>query len=240
MHKEPRNINSPAAVDADNAHYMGHGYFIPSTTDARKMRELFKQWNEILQKSGHVDTEHYSGFSVGKVSPRQKNRHNSDLLQAPSLLNYQLVDTYLTNYFELNKPGNRKLRRLWKLDIFLLRAFTAGIDLGILTRFFAAPVEEADVVSKAFNDRYDFTLHTALLKRNKGRSKFWIYSRTKTALAHCYAWHLSDINGELTEADVRVLRLHGIDSKVCETVINRARKLKGLEPIALKWDKKKY
>lgn len=230
-----RDLSDPAAVDADRTHYMGIGYHIPPGYNAREVHKLFLEWNEKLQKSGHKDIEHYSSYIVGRVSPIIKASHPPKDENIGSQYNIGLVDTYL-NYFEQTKPRSAKEAKLWHIDIMLLQSFSAGVDLGSLIRIFNKPTKRAKA---AFRNRWP-GVTTRDVAKHKGRSKFWIYQRTKTALAHCYAWHLTDINGELTVDDVNFLQLHGIDSKATETIINSALAKVGREPISLKWEKKSY
>lgn len=238
MGKNKRSeYHNPQAVSSDNAHYMGIGYHIPKGYTNKQMLELFELWNEKLKKSGHQDIEHYSGFSVGRVSPRINQKHNSKLEHYGSLYNVQLVDTYLTNHFEVNRPTTKKLQSFWAIDRFLLQCFCAGLDLGIMERLFIAPTAEAVA---AFINATCVDVQAKVIYNNEGRSKYWIYTRTKIALAYCYGWHLSNINGELTTDDINFYKLHGVDSKAAETIINSCRTSAGLEPIQLKWEKKKY
>lgn len=227
----------PNAVGADNNHYMGIGYHIPKGYTTKEVKALFELWNDKLQKSGHVDLEHYSGFSVGRVSPRIRQNHNIKPEHYGSLYNVQLVDTYLTNYFETNRPKTKKLQSHWAIDKLLLHCFCAGVNLGILERLFTKPTK-ASVA--AFIDAHGIDLQAKVVYNNEGRSKYWIYTRTKTALAYCYAWHLTDVNGELTAEDINFYKLHGVDSGATETIINSVRTAAGLPSIALKWEKKNY
>lgn len=232
------DFTSPTVVMNTESHYQGLGYYIPSNTDAKALRQLFTDWNERLAASGHNDIEHFSSLLIGKTSPRLKGRHNSDLHNAPSLFNYQLADTYMSNYFEHTKPTDKRLARFWSSDKVLLTLFTAGINLGEIERLFKSPTEAKVERFKSDYGLEHLTNYSLML--HKGRSKFWIYHRTKTALAHCYAWHNTDINGELTDSDLDLYRLHGIDSKDTETIINRYRAKAGKEPLKLKWLKKLY
>lgn len=233
-----QDLNRPAIISAMESQYQGIGYFIPSNTDASQVRELYAEWNEKLQKSGLVDIEHHSAMLTGQVSSRLKGRHNSDLHNAPSLFNYQLADTYLTNYFDHNRPSTKRLQSMWLSDRTLLAIWTAGVNLGETERLFANPTK---TTVKHFKTKHGLEhISDYALMQLKGRSKFWVYHRTRTALAYCYAWHASDVNGELDETALNIYRLHGIDSREAEGIINRARLAAGLEPVKLKWEKKSY
>lgn len=232
------DFDRPEVVEAIQSHYQGIGYFIPSTTDAQQVRDLYNEWNEKLQKSGHCDIEHHSALLTGQVSPRLKKRHNSDLHNAPSLFNYQLADTYLTNYFDHNRPATKRLQSMWLADRTLLAIWTAGINLGDTERLFTNPTT---TIVQAFKAKHALEhISDYALMQLKGRSKFWIYHRTRTALAYCYAWHASDVNGELDETALNIYRLHGIDSREAEGIINKARAVAGMQPVKLKWPKKSY
>ena len=231
-------LNDPDAISSDAAHYMGRGYFIPSSTNAREVQALFDKWNQLLQKEGHVDIEHYSALSPGKVSPRLRHTTQLNPDNEGSAYNVALVDAYLTNYLEHTRLQSRKVRKYYAIDVFLLKCYSAGVDLGSLVRLFKAPTTES---VRIFFSKYNIEgCRPALIHNNTGRSKYWLFTRTNTALAYCYAWHLTDINGELTPELVNMFLFRGLDSKRALGVINKARRKAGLELIKLKWPTLNY
>ena len=232
-----RELLNPKIVTQEENHHIGRGYFIPHGYDAQQVRELYYKWNKILQNSGHTDIEVYSSFMPGRSSPRLRMANPLNPDNAGQAYISSLIDTYL-NHFTYRTVITETQKRFYSLDKFLLQCFSSGIHLGILVKFFKSVSKRTAKTFVLEHNLQDVNL--AALVANKGRSKFWIYYRTRSALTYCYAWHLSDINGELTEELVNQVQLHGLDSKDAEKIINRVRKRSKLEPISLKWAKKSY
>lgn len=230
-------LTNPKIVKNEEDHHIGSGYFIPEGYDAQQLRDLYLEWNLKLQKSGHSDVEVYSNFHPGRSSPRLRRNHPLQVYNSQRQLISNLIDTYL-NYFTRDSVKEKRQKKYYYTDYFLLQCYSNGIHLGILVEFFATVHRRAAERFVAKHELHNINIKA--LTRAKGRTKFWIYYRTRAALAYCYAWHLSHPLGELTETLVNTYKMHGLDIKEAPGIINRARRRAKLAPIKLKWELKNY
>lgn len=209
-----------------NKHYEGLGYYIPMGYTKTQVKELFKQWNTKLKKSGHNDVEHFSELgksSIYFISDKKKSIYIKSNYNLETY--YNLIQTYMHLYFE-SDLGRRRFKRNYNFIRLLMRDHVQGIALTKTTEY----VKHLSWYKLDESDKPNQYCHSL----NYKRSKFYIYITIRAVLNHCWIWHLTDINGELNAQELQHYNFLGLDVPNTERYINEILVAKGLETIKLR------
>ena len=223
--KKPKPINH-GKIDNTTKHFQGIGYHIPKSYNKSEVLELYKLWNEKLQKSGHRELEHFSSLQPGRSSPFFVEAHNQGIYKESNYTIsafYNLIQTYI-NYYMLSNESRERYKLNWPVYQLLIQDFAAGKSLITLvdqlkTWAFYNRLPSKNTASRAYG-------------ANKGRSKYWTYISLRKILNHCWLWHITDLNGELAAKDLEHLDFLGLDVPGTEELINSLPAT--IEPIKLR------
>jgi hypothetical protein len=234
MAKRRKQPNS--TVSGSRSHYEGLGYHVPAGYTLDQVNQLFSEWNLKLQNSGHIDIEAFSDCLAGLSSPflrGSKSSKSYDPVNDPSVaLSY--VQTYIDFYM-----SSRNARTRYKSDyaacLFLLNCYMEQADYRDISRL----ATTGDVAQfKADHPNVLFPMYFNPLTMPK--SHYWAYNKLRRILNHCWLWHITDQNGELTPRDLEVFGFLGLDCKGTEEYYNSVIVPLGLPAVKLKHKEAKY
>lgn len=237
MAKRSKRQKQPTStVSGAKTHYEGLGYHIPHGYTLEQIQRLASEWNLKLQKSNHQDIEHFSDVLPGLSSPflrGTKTTKSYESHQDPSeALNY--IQHYI-NYYMHTKAALNRYSGDWQASLFLLDCYVNQVEF----RDIAKLATSGDY--KAFKLLYpDVELGKRFDASKLYKSHYWAYQRTRKLLQHCWLWHITDINGELTSEQLSLYGFVGLDVKGTEAYYNKVLKQLGKPPIKLKKPESKY
>lgn len=190
-------------------HFQGMGYHVPSGYTLEQINELYSKWNLKLQNSGHNDIEAFSDCLAGLSSPflqGSKSYKSYDAVYDPSqALSY--VQTYI-NYYMDTRNSRSRYGTQHAAVLFLLNCYVEQVDY----RAIAALAVSGDKQSfRSEHPTVDFPTYFQPLSMPK--SHYWAYNKLRKVLNHCWLWHITDQNGELTPQDLQVFEFLGLDVK---------------------------
>jgi hypothetical protein len=234
MARRKKQPNS--TVSGAKTHYQGMGYHIPSGYTREQVNQIYSEWQDKLQKSGHVDIEAFSDCLPGLSSPFLRGSKSyktyesfNDISQA---LSY--VQTYI-NYYMFSRSSRTKYYKDHAACLFLLRCYVEQVEYRDIAGL--ANTGDKASFSKLYpNIEYPNFFNPLSMKK----SHYWAYQKTRRILNHCWLWHVTDANGELKPKDLEVFHFLGLDCKGTEEYYNSVLAPLGLDTIKLKNKEAKY
>jgi hypothetical protein len=99
----------------------------------------------------------------------------------------------------------------------IIKSYTAGVSLDKII----AEMRQSSFYATNPGDVPNYRSYN----RNKARSKFWVYISLRKVMNHCWLWHITDQNGELTPKQLELFDFLGLDVPGTEEYINKLLKL---------------
>lgn len=223
---KPRPKFDIAKQDNEARYYQGMGYHVPAGTDKNELRRLYKLWNTKLQKSGHIELEHFSQAAPGRsspffVEPKTRGVNSQDNYVASAYFDY--IQTYFNHYMSTQAAQDR-YKKNYIAFYLIIQQHLSGVSL---TRIVA------NLKTREFYHAFpDAKMRAGAYTKNKNRSKYWTYISIRKVLNHCWLWHLTDINGELSAKQLEHFNFLGLDVPGTEQTINSLSST--VEPIKLR------
>lgn len=231
-----RKKQPTSTLNGARTHYEGLGYYVPSGYTLEQVVQTASEWNDKLQKSGHIDIESFSDCLPGLSSPYLLNSRSYKSLQShydPSAaLSY--VRTYI-EYYMYTEPAKLHYGERYKSSIFLLECYVNQVVYRDISKL-AASKDLQVFVTKHKNVEIAEDFSTECLKS----SHYWAFQNTREALQHCWLWHITDVNGELESEDLMSYELMGLNVKGTLEYYNTELKKLDLPQINLKMKPCKY
>ena len=230
-----RKKQPTSTVSGAKRHFQGMGYHVPSGYTLEQINELYSKWNLKLQKSGHVDVEAFSDCLPGLSSPflqGSKSYKAYDAVFDPSVaLSY--VQTYI-NYYINSPEATARYSQDLPVVQFLLNCYMEQVDYRDISRL-AVSGDRKAFKSEHPNVEYPPKFHSF----NMPKSHYWAYNKTRRILNHCWLWHVTDQNGELSCKDLEIFGFLGLDCKGTHEYYNSVLSPLGLS-VNLKHKEAKY
>jgi hypothetical protein len=216
--------------------YQGIGYHIPHGYTLKQIQQLASEWNLKLQKSNHADIEHFSDVLMGLSAPFLKGTKTHKAYEAhhdpTTALNY--IQTYI-NFYMHTKAAQHRYKADWQASLFLLDCYVNQVEF----RDIASLAVSADY--EAFAKLYP---NVEIPKRFDAsklyKSHYWAYQRTRKLLQHCWLWHITDQNGEITPDELTTYGFVGLDVKGTTEYYNKELAKLGKPPIKIRKPESKY
>jgi hypothetical protein len=231
-----RKKQPTSTVSGAKTHYEGLGYYVPAGYTLQEIQKLASEWNAKLQKSGHVDIESFSDVLMGLSSPYLRGQRSYKSLQShhdPSeALDY--IQTYINLYMHTSK-ARWKYGKSHAIALFLLNCYVNQVEFRDISKL----SNTGDV--KAFKRKHpSVEFPTYFQPTTMYKSHYWAYQYTRKLLQHCWLWHITDINGELTAEQLSFYGFVGLDVVGTNELYNKALQELGREPIKLRKPESKY
>ena len=231
-----RQKQPTSTVSGAKTHYEGLGYYIPAGYTLEQVQRLASEWNLKLQKSNHQDIEHFSDVLMGLSSPYLRGQRAPKAYEAhhdPSeALSY--IQTYI-NYYMSTSQARYRYGANHASSLFLLNCYVEQVEF----RDIAALAQTGD--SKAFKELYPSVDWPPYFTPNKlYKSHYWAYQRTRKILQHCWLWHITDMNGEISPEALCLYGFVGLDVKGTQDYYNAELAKLGKPPIKLRKPESKY
>jgi hypothetical protein len=231
-----RKKQPTSTISGARNHYQGLGYHVPAGYTLEQVNQIFSEWNLKLQKSGHVDIEAFSDCLAGLSSPFLRGSKSYKAYEAshdPSLA-ISYVQTYI-NYYMQTRTARHKYGKQYAASLFLLNCYIEQVDY----RDISALATTGNVkLFKANHPNVEFPMY--FIPTTMPKSHYWAYNKLRRILNHCWLWHITDQNGELSVRDLEVFGFLGLDCKGTEDYYNSVIVPLGLQPIKLKHKEAKY
>jgi hypothetical protein len=231
-----RKKQPTSTVSGAKTHFQGLGYFIPHGYTLEQIQKLSSDWNQKLQKSGHKDCEAFSDVLPGLSSPFLYNSRSPEALQSHHnpITALNLIRTYI-NYYMHTKEARAKYSQDYKASLFLLECYLNQVDFRAISKLKST----GDLES--FKEKYpELELPYSFTTEDLKTSHYWAYQTTRKLLQHCWLWHITDHNGELTADDLTTYGFVGLDVKGTTQYYNNELAKLGKPPIKLRKPESKY
>ena len=237
MAKRTQRRKQPSStVSGAKTHYEGLGYFIPHGYTLEQIQKLASEWNKKLQNANHEDIEHFSDVLPGLSSPYLRNHRSYKCLEShldPSEA-FSLIQTYY-NYYLGTTQARYRFGERYLAAKFLISCYINQVKF----RTIAAIANGSPL--KSFKLKYpEVEFPTYFDVTSMPKSHYWAYEFTRKILQHCWLWHITDINGELTIETLNQFEFVGMDVKGTQAFFDLEHKKLGLEPVKLKKPESKY